>query len=97
MQFSAQWHYTGGGGSGNSVFIWLRKNGVNVPESATRITASSNHPYTVSAWDFMLSLNANDYLQLMWSTDNTNIVLARITESGPVPGIPSLIVTMLQV
>jgi len=30
FQFSAQLHNNGGGGSGQTVNIWLRKNGVNV-------------------------------------------------------------------
>jgi hypothetical protein len=97
LQFSAQWFNDGGGGSGKATYVWLRKNGTDVPDTATRVDVNTNSPYVVSAWDFMMSLNANDYLELMWSTENTHIAITHVNAASPVPGIPSLIVTMLQV
>ena len=35
IQFSAQFHHTSGGGSGETVFVWFRKNGTDIPNSAT--------------------------------------------------------------
>ena len=97
LQFSAQLHNFGGGGSGTEIYIWLRKNGTNVPDSATRVDVITNSPYIAAAWDFMLPLNAGDYLELMWSTTNLNIKITALSASSPVPAIPSLIVTMMQV
>jgi len=97
LQFSAQLHNNGGGGSGNTVQIWFRKNGTDIPDSATRITVPSNSPYVVAAWDFMDNFIAGDYVELMWSTDNTNIGIDHNTSVSPAPAIPSLIVTVMQV
>jgi hypothetical protein len=97
LQFSAQLHNNGGGGSGNNVFIWLRKNGVDVSDSATRVDVISNSPYVVAAWNFVVDLAAGGYVELVWSTTNTTINIPTISASGVVPRIPSLIVTMTQV
>jgi hypothetical protein len=97
LQFSAQFHNTGGGGSGNTVNIWLKKNGTNVVESDTRLTVPSNAPYVVAAWNWVLSLAANDYLEIVWSTDNTAIQMEAEPAGGIHPSIPSLIVTAQQV
>ena len=97
IQFSAQFHNNGGGGSGNTVQIWFRKNGTDIPESATRISVPTNNPYVVAAWDFMDNFTAGDNFQLMWSTDNTNISIDHNTATAPAPAIPSVIITVMQV
>jgi len=97
IQFSAQFHNNGGGGSGNTVQIWFRKNGTDLPDSATRISVPTNNPYVVAAWDFMDNFVAGDNFQLMWSTDNTNIGIDHNTAVSPAPAIPSVIITVMQV
>jgi len=97
VQFSAQFHNTGGSGSGNTVNIWLSKNGTNVVESDTRLTVPSNAPYVVAAWNWVISLAANDYLEIIWSTDNTAIQMEAEPAGGIHPSIPSLIVTAQQI
>ena len=96
LQFSAQFHHTGGGGSGNTINVWFRKNGTNLPNSNTKVTVQSNNPYVASAWNFVTKLKKNDYLQIMWATDNSNIKL-EYEAAGTYPAIPSLIVTMNQI
>ena len=98
IQFSAQLFRSGGGGGGNEVDIWFRKNNVNVSNSNTVITVPSNNPYLVAAWDFQDNLIAGDYIQIIWATSNTNIVIkAGGTILGGGPTIPSVIVTVMPV
>ena len=44
IEFSAQFHNTGGGGSGNTVQLWLRKNGTDLTYTNTIVTVPSNAP-----------------------------------------------------
>jgi hypothetical protein len=98
IEFSAQLHYTGGGGPGSTVNIWLRKGGVNVPNTDTRVSVPSNNPYVVAAWNFYVNVAAaGEQYQLLWSTDNPNIQIQYSAASSPAPAIPSLIVTAGQV
>ena len=97
IQFSAQLSNNGGGGSGEEVDIWLRQNGVNVPYTDTQVTVQSNNRYVVAAWDFLVTVTAGTYVQLMWATDNVNITLFAQASTAIHPEIPSLIVTVIPV
>ena len=97
IQFSAQLHNNGGGGGGNTVQIWFRKNGTDIPDSATRVAVPTNTPYVVAAWDFMDNFASGDNFQIMWSTNNTNIGIDHNTGTAPAPNIPSVFITVMQV
>ena len=92
IQFSAQLDKSSA--SKGSVYIWLRHNGVDVTYSATQVTLSGSSAAAVAAWNFLLSMNAGDYFELMWSTDDTGCVIKAVGTSAPVPAIPSIILTV---
>lgn len=97
IQFSAQLHHTSGGGAGDTVNIWFRLNGSDIAASDTRVTVQSNNPYVVAAWNFIVSVSAGDYVELMWFTDNANIILEHENATVDHPAIPSLILTAQQI
>jgi hypothetical protein len=92
IQFSAQLDKTSGGTA--FIYIWLRHNGVDVDNSATQIRIQGNDSEIVAAWNFIEFMNAGDYFELMWSTDNTDCQLLATAASAPVPAIPSVILTV---
>lgn len=95
--FSFQFHNTGGGGMGQTVEIWFVKNGTAIPDSNTRIAVNTNSPYVIAAWNLFQKLNANDYVQMYWATDNHHIQMAHNTGTMGGPAIPSAIITVNQV
>jgi hypothetical protein len=95
IQFSAQLDKTGGGAS--NVYIWPRVNGQNVPYSATKIVIDGPNNEVVPAWNFLLDLKAGDYFELAWQSPDTAVVILAEPESGNIPGIPSIILTMTYV
>lgn len=86
-------------GTATEATIWLRKNGVDVPSTSGDVYMQSNGNKLLPAWNYVLELNANDYIQLYWSADNTAVsLLATGPSTTPVhPAIPSAIITMTQV
>ena len=92
IQFSLQLVSTNA--ASKDVYIWADVNGTSVPESATKITMSGSSNAYVAAWNFVIRMSAGDYFRLMWSTTNTNVQIARIAASAPVPAIPSVILTV---
>jgi len=92
FQFSAQLDKISGGVG--LVFIWVRVNGIDIPDSATQIRIQGNNAETVAAWNFVLQLNAGDYFELTWSTDDTSCQILASAASAPVPAIPSVILTV---
>ena len=76
------------------VYIWARKNGVDVPNSATRISVTGNGVYFVAAWNFVLSMAANDYFQLMWATSDTSVSITAPAATAFCPAIPSALLSV---
>ena len=95
FQFSAQLDKTGGLAS--AVYIWPRINGINLPDSATKIVINGPNSEIVAAWNFVLVLQANDYFELAWQSSDTNVVIPYVTATGNIPAIPSIILTVVWV
>jgi len=91
IQFSAQVDKTDSGT--DEIWIWIRKNGTDISDSATSIQLVGNGAHYVAAWNFFVNAAANDYFQLMWYSTDANVRLHAESAFGVVPGIPSLIVT----
>jgi hypothetical protein len=92
IQFSAQLDKTGGGAS--AVYIWIRVNGQNVFNSATKVVIDGPNSEIVAAWNWVLTLAANDYIELAWESSDTNVILAAVAATGNIPEIPSVIITV---
>lgn len=92
FQFSAQLDKTGGGAS--SVFIWPRINGVNVPNSATKVVIDGPNNEIVPAWNFVLVMESGDYFELAWESADTDVVIRAEAAASNYPAIPSIIMTV---
>ena len=91
FQFSAQLDKTGG--SASAVYIWPRINGVNVPDSATKVVIDGPNSEIVAAWNFVLVLKANDYFELAWESSDTAVVIPYVPINN-IPSIPSIILSV---
>jgi hypothetical protein len=97
IQFSAQ-IYRASGGSEKKVSIWLRVNGVDVPNSATHVTLKATANYAVASWNFFQEVTNGQYAQIMWSQDDTISLLAEVADVVlPHPAVPSVILTVNRV
>jgi hypothetical protein len=96
IQFSAQLkQVSGGGGSTQTINIWLKKNGSDVLWSDTKVVIKSNGDYVVAAWNFFGTVTQiTDYFQIYWNAPDTIFLVAEPSTS---PGIPSVILTVNQV
>jgi len=95
IQFSLQIDKTQG--SQAHIYIWLKKNGVDVPNSASEVSVQGTLSETIAAWNFVVASNANDYYELMWSATDIHIRLKAVSANGVVPEIPSVIVSVVSV
>lgn len=92
IQFSTQLDNTSGGS--HLVFIWLRVNGTDVPQTASQVRLKGTDGELVAAWNFMYKLNTGDYFELMWSVTDTAVQIVAQAAAAPVPAIPSIILTV---
>ena len=93
FQFSVQLDKTGG--SKNEIYIWPRVNGVNVPDSASKVVLQGSTDEFVSSWNFLLPLTGGDYFELAWQSPDTNVVARSEAAASNYPAIPSIILTVI--
>jgi hypothetical protein len=98
LQFSAQIEKTDIGT--DEVEIWLKKNGNNVANSATRLAMQGNNEKGVAAWNWVIDADtANTYYQIAWASTDANMQIVAIPSANTLSGVavPSLIVTVVPV
>lgn len=100
LQFSSQLANTA---NTNITFdIWLAYTGSNYANTNTQIDCNKSAGQLgrqVAAWNFMLPIRANDYVEIMWSCNaDTGQLAAFGTQTNPNrPAVPSVIATLTQI
>lgn len=85
LQFSTQ--FQNFDNAPEDVFIWLKQNGVDIPGSTGKIgmpaRKSAGVPYhDIKGWNYFLSMNADDYVQIYWSVPNVLVTIEQYPASG---------------
>jgi len=98
-QFSIQFKNTTN--DTQDVDVWFRKNGTNIDNSNSKFgmpprKSSGDPSHIVAAMNFFVSLNALDYIEIMWRPSDIGVSIEQYTTStSPTrPAVPSAIVTM---
>jgi len=99
LQFSSQFQNTSNQLA--DVTIWLRLNGTDVVGSSGFISVPNSHAgtpgHTIASWNYLLSVIAGQYYELVWSTsDHTNVTMEFYSAGNPPPSTPSVILTVTQ-
>ena len=99
LQFSSQFQNTDS--QEHDVTIWLRLNGVDVPASSGFVSIQAKHGivdgHIVTSWNYLLSVVAGQYYELMWSTtSHTNVTMRYYAAGSPPPSAASVILTVTQ-
>ena len=102
LQFSVQIQNTDN--AQHDVTIWIRKNGVDVVGSAGFISVparksagAGNEGHGVYGWNYLLSVVAGEYYEIVWSTSNAaNVTIQYYAAGSPPPSTASVIATVTQ-
>ena len=84
----------------HAVSVWFKKNGTAIVNSNSDVSVPSSHGGTAGRYlfvvNFFFELQANDYIEMAWSTENTTVRLDYLpTSSSPTrPATPSVVATM---
>jgi hypothetical protein len=101
LQFSAQFQNTGN--QIQDISIWLKQNNVDIPGStgfvsipARKSASPGEEAHEIVGWNYYVSMAANDYIQIYWSTTNATVTIQHYpTSTGPVrPSTQSVVATM---
>jgi len=99
LQFSVQLQNTDN--ASQDVFIWLKQNGTDIAGSTGLVglpaRKSVGDPFhDIKGWNYFVSMAANDYIQIYWSTTNANVSIVTYAASGTPtkPSTASVVATM---
>lgn len=82
--------------SAKNIWIWFRKNGADLPNTARIATSDVNNGYTTVAHDLTVSLNANDYIEVMYAADSTSIFFDAVAATAFAPAAPAVQLSITQ-
>lgn len=81
--------------------VWLRKNNSNLADTSSKFDIPGQHSgvigATIGTVNFVLTLAANDYIELYWIVDSTQVKIDTIAATGSIPRTPGVILTATQV
>jgi hypothetical protein len=77
----------------DDVYIWLRQNGTDITGSTGKVgmparKAVNDPSHDIKGWNYFLSMNAGDYIEIWWSTDGVNVTIPSYVAT-PLPTKPS--------
>ena len=90
--------YSSSNASQKNAYSWLRKNGVDIPQSSRITTLSLNGGYRTVLTSETVSLAANDYVEVMVAVTDTAVTVVAAPATAFAPGSPAanLLVTQTQ-
>lgn len=95
VQFSCQIDQSSG--SPHYIWIWFRKNGVDIPNSTSKVSLQGSNAELIPAWNFIVSVLGEDYIEIMWAVEDTAVQLLYEPATGFCPAIPSVIATVMSI
>jgi hypothetical protein len=102
IQFSSQFQNIDN--AEHDVTVWLRLNGTDVTGSSgfvqvpkRRSAGVGNEGHVITGWNYVLSVVAGQYYELVWSTtDHTHVTMEFYAAGSPPPSAASVIMTVTQ-
>jgi hypothetical protein len=98
LQFSTQFQNTDT--AFQDVYIWLKQNGTDITGSTGFVSIPNRHAgtdgHSIVGWNYFLSMNANDYVEIYWSVPNIAVNIQHLAASGTPtkPSTQSVVATM---
>ena len=95
--FRADVQFTSTSASAKTAWVWFRKNGTDIANSARLVTTALNNGYTPIAVSEPVSLEANEYVEVMFAADDTAISVSPVAATAFAPAAPAVTLEVTQV
>jgi hypothetical protein len=92
FQFSGQ--LLSGSASAKQVYIWISRNGTDIGYSTHQYTVSGSNTHLNISWNFDIDLDAGEYIEMKWASNDTNMKLEAAVATAPHPGMPSAVIAV---
>ena len=95
--FNATVQLTSGSSSAKNIWVWLKKNGTAIANSARLVTSDLNNGFIPIAINETISLAANDYVEMAFACDSTNMTVDTVAATAFAPAAPAIVLSVTQV
>lgn len=95
-KFSVSLQLTSSSASVKNVWIWFRKNGVDVPSSSLVTSLDSATAIRTPSRSLFFSLIAGDYIEVMFASDSTSMTVDNIAATAFAPAAPAALLSVNQ-
>ena len=96
-QFNATIQISSSNSNAKTVWLWFRKNGTDVANSARLVTININNGYTAVSMSEFFSLAANDRIEIMFAADDTAITVDNVAATAFAPAAPAVVLSVSQI
>lgn len=95
--FNVSVQITSGNTSAKNVWVWLRKNGTDIANSARLVTININNGYVPVSFSEPVSMTASQYVEVMFAADDTAITIDNVASTAFAPAAPAVALEVTQV
>jgi hypothetical protein len=88
---------TSGNSSSKNIWVWFRKNGTDVANSARLVTMNINGGYVPITVEETVSLAANEYVELVFASSDTAVTIDTVAATAFAPAAPAAVLNVTQV
>ena len=92
FQFSGQ--LLSGSSSSKQVYIWIARNGTDIGYSTHQYTVAGSGNHLNISWNFDIDLDAGEYIEMQWASDDIDMKLEAAAATALHPGIPSAVMAV---
>ena len=96
-QFDATIQISSQNSNAKNIWIWFRKNGTDIANSARLVTININNGYVPVGLAEFFSLAANDYIELMFASNDTGITVDNVAATAFAPAAPAVVLAVSQI
>lgn len=91
------WQFSSSSASAKNVWVWLRKNGTDIPHTARVVTITGTNTLVPLSFSWFISMMASDYIEVYWAADSTAVTLDYRAATAFAPSASSMLVTVEQI
>lgn len=95
--FGASVQFNSTSASGKTGYVWFRKNGTNIPNSARIALVSGAAQYAIVYASEFFSMQAGDYMEIMVASNTVNLAIGGFGGNAYVPAAPAVVLSVTQV
>ena len=96
-QFQATVQLSSSNSSDKNIWVWFRKNGTDIANSARIVTSRINGGYTPISLIEVVSLAASEYVELVFAASDTAITIDNVASTAFAPAAPAVVLEVTQV